>query len=115
MERVPQNGEKLMTTALLYPHIEKPQGQPARLQRVPRVRVAQIVMDYLAHGWQADEMCRQHAYLRPAEVHAAMSYYFDHQEEIDDEIRQEWEQARRERTDVGHSPFYVRMRAKGLL
>ena len=45
---------------LSYPHIEKQSDQPARLLRIPRVRVAQIVMDYLAYGWSPDEMCRQH-------------------------------------------------------
>jgi uncharacterized protein (DUF433 family) len=104
-----------MSAALSHPHIEKPVGQPARLQRVHRVRVAQIVMDYLAHGWSADEMCRHHPYLTPAETHSAMAYYFDHQEEIDNEIRAEWEQAQRERVQAQRSPFYVRMRAKGLL
>ncbi len=104
-----------MSALLIHPHIDKPEGQPARLQRVPRVRVAQIVMDYLAHGWSADEMCRHHLYLTPAEAHAAMAYYFDHQEEIDSEIRAEWEQAQRERLQAQQSPFYVRMRAKGLL
>ena len=104
-----------MSTVMSHPHIEKPDGQPARLQRVPRVRVAQIVMDYLAHGWSADEMCRHHPYLTPAEAYAAMAYYFDHQEEIDNEIRAEWEQAQRERAQAQRSPFYLRLRAKGLL
>jgi uncharacterized protein (DUF433 family) len=104
-----------MTQAVLYPHIDKPEGQSARLQRVPRIRVAQIVMDYLAHGWSPDEICRQHPYLRPAEVHAAMSYYFDHQEEIDQEIRSEWDQAHQQRQAAARSPFYLRMHAKGLL
>jgi uncharacterized protein (DUF433 family) len=104
-----------MSVVLSNPHIEKLEGQPARLQRVPRVRVAQIVMDYLAHGWSVEEMCRHHPYLMPAEAHAAMVYYFDHQDEIDSEIRAEWEQAQRERVDAKRSPFYVRMRAKGLL
>jgi hypothetical protein len=44
-----------------------------------------------------------------------MTYYFDHQEEIDNEIRVEWEQAQRERLQAQRSPFFVRMRAKGLL
>ena len=103
-----------MSALLSHPHIEKLEGQPARLQRVPRVRVAQIVMDYLAYGWSAEEMCRHHLYLTPAEAHAAMAYYFDHQDEIDSEIRAEWEQAQRERLQAHRSPFYVRMRAKGL-
>ena len=101
--------------ALSYPHIEKPENQPARLQRLPRVRVAQIVMDYLAYGWSVEEICRQHLYLKPAEAHAAMGYYFDHQEEIDQEITQEWEQVQTSSTQVSRSPFYTRMKAKGLL
>lgn len=101
--------------ALSYPHIEKPENQPARLQRLPRVRVAQIVMDYLAYGWSVEEICRQHLYLKPAEAHAAMGYYFDHQEEIDREITQEWEQVQTSVTQVARSPFYTRMKARGLL
>src|SRR5437588_8275627 len=104
-----------MSAVLSHSHINKSEGEPARLQRVPRVRVAQIVMDYLAHGWSAEEMCRHHPYLAPAEAHAAMTYYFDHQEEIDNEIRVEWEQAQREGLQGQRSPFFVRMRAKGLL
>lgn len=101
--------------ALSYPHIEKQDDQPARLQRLPRVRVAQIVMDYLAYGWSVEEICRQHLYLKPAEAHAAMGYYFDHQEEIDREITQEWEQVQTSITRVARSPFYTRMKARGLL
>ncbi len=36
--------------SLTYPHIEKIEHQPARLQRIPRIRAAQLVMDYLAYG-----------------------------------------------------------------
>jgi uncharacterized protein (DUF433 family) len=104
-----------MTSGVTYPHIERVEGQPARLQRIPRVRVAQIVMDYLAYGWSPDEMCRQHPYLRLSEAYAAMGYYFDYQDEIDEEIRTEWEQALQAKSQASPSPFFVRMRAKGLL
>jgi uncharacterized protein (DUF433 family) len=104
-----------MTSEVIYPHIEKAEGQPARLQRVPRVRVAQIVMDYLAYGWSVEEMCRQHSYLRLSEAHAAMVYYFDRQDEIDSEIREEWEQAQQAKSQASPSPFFVRMKARGLL
>jgi uncharacterized protein (DUF433 family) len=103
-----------MALELTYPHIEKPEGQPARLQRLPRIRVAQIAMDYLAHGWSPDEMCRQHPYLTRAEAHAAMGYYFDHQDEIDREIGAEVEQVEQARAQATSSPFFLRLRAKGL-
>lgn len=104
-----------MALDLTYPHIEMPGAEPARLQRIPRVRVAQIVTDYLTHGWSPDEMCRQHPYLRPAEVHAAMAYYFDHQGEIDREIQAEWRQVHHDRSRSAPSPFFVRLKARGLL
>ncbi|MFK0730019.1 MAG: DUF433 domain-containing protein [Gloeotrichia echinulata GP01] len=105
-----------MTSRAIYPHIEKTKPtEPARLQRIPRLRVAQIVMDYLAYGWSVEEMCRQHGYLKLSEAHAAMAYYFDHQEEIDAEIRAEWEQAEQGKVQSPRSPFFVRMQARGLL
>ena len=101
--------------SIIYPHIEKVNDRPARLQRMPRVRVAQIVMDYLAYGWSVEEMCRQHPYLMQSEAHAAMAYYFDFQAEIEQEIRAEWEQVQQEKSLLSPSPFFVKMRAKGLL
>jgi hypothetical protein len=102
-----------MSLALKYPHIEKLEGQPARLERLPRVRVAQIAMDYREYGWSVDEMCHQHTYLLSAEAHAAMAYYFDHQEEIDQEILDEIEQVKREQSDSARSPIYHRLRSQG--
>lgn len=100
-----------MSTEILYPHIEAIHGQPARLRRTPRVRVSQIAMDYLAYGWSVDEMCRQHPYLTPAEAHAAMAYYFDHQAELDAEIEAEWAEAKSQRVPSSPSPLLKRLRA----
>jgi hypothetical protein len=72
-------------------------------------------MDYLAYGWSADEMCRQHPYLKPAEAHAAMTYYFDHTDEIDAEIRAELEHVDSLRKGDEVSPLRTRLRAKGIL
>ncbi len=104
-----------MSVSLQIPHVEKPEGEPARLIRWPRVRVAQVVMDFLAHGWSVEEMCRQHPGLSPAEAHAAMLYYWDHQDEVDAEVSAEWDQARRERAAAPASPFLSRLRARGLV
>lgn len=104
-----------MSLDCAYAHIEKREGEPACLGRTPRVRVAQIVMDYLAYGWSVDEMCRQHPYLTPAEAHAAMAYYFDHQAEIDREIEADVKEAASARANAPPAPFVVRMRAEGLL
>ena len=102
-----------MSTVVRYPHIEKPADGPARLERTPRVRIAQIVMDHLAHGWSAEELCRQHPYLSVAEAHAALLYYYDHLDEIDGEIRSEWEESEAARAEAMPSPFRLRMSLRG--
>src|SRR5438045_6189928 len=55
----------LMSVEVSYPHIEKIEGSPARLERLPRIRVAQIVIDYLNHGWSADEICIHYPHSGP--------------------------------------------------
>lgn len=102
-----------MSADVSYPHVVKPEGDVARLKRVPRVRVAQIVMDYQAHGWSPEEMCRQYPYLELAEAYGAMTYYFDHRDEIDAEIAREVHQDEQDRARATPSPFESRMRREG--
>jgi hypothetical protein len=104
-----------MAVAIAYPHIVKTEGSPAYLERMPRIRVAQIVIDYLNYGWSADEICNQYPHLKPGEVHSALAYYFDHQAEIEKEIEDEIRLADEWRKNTPPSPFLLRMRAQGLL
>lgn len=97
---------------MVYPHVEKAEGQPARLAGHPRIRVAQLVMDYLAYGWSADEMCRQHDDLSRAEAHAALLYYWDHREEVDAEIREELDRYEAETARALPSTLALRARAR---
>jgi uncharacterized protein (DUF433 family) len=98
--------DKDMAT-ITYPHVVKENGQPARLEKHPRVRVAMIAMDYLAHGWSPDEIRRQHQHLTLAEVHAAMGYYYDHQDEIEDEIAAELAEVDRALGNPKRSPMWL--------
>jgi uncharacterized protein (DUF433 family) len=107
--------EVSMTLAASYPHIEKLVGQPARLKRLPRVRVSQIVIDYLNHGWSADEIVIHYPQLRPADVHSAMAYYFDHQAEINAEIDEEQRLIGESRRNAPPTPVEVRLQTQGIL
>ena len=104
-----------MVVEVTYPHIEKVNGSPAHLQRIPRVRVAQIVIDYLNHGWSADEICLHYPHLKLAEVHSAMAYYFDHQVEIGEEIDQEQDAIEESRNNAPATPAEQRLKAQGML
>lgn len=104
-----------MTVEVTYPHLETGTGQPARLERLPRIRVAQLVTDYLYQGWSPDEICHQYPHLKPAEVHAALTYYFDHPAEIEREIADEIKLAEEWRRNTPPSPFRLRRQAQGVL
>ena len=68
-----------------YPHIvTNPDG--VAIISGTTTKVIEIVQDHLAHHWDAEDICRQYPYLSLAQVHAALTYYYDHQQEIEQEI-----------------------------
>ena len=104
-----------MAIATTYPHIVKTEGTPARLERLPRIRVAQIVVNYFDHGRSPDEVCQHFPHLKLAEVHSAMAYYFDHQAEIDAEIEEEQKLNDEARRNAKPTAVELRLRAQGFL
>lgn len=101
-----------MIDELTYPHIAKLPGISARLDGHPRTRVAMIVADYLWRGWSAEEIARQYPYLTLAEVHAALTYYFDHRQEIEDELVAEYRQVEAWKQANPTHPLLVRLKAQ---
>ena len=79
----------MKSVAAAYPHIIKADGEPARLEKHLRTRVAMLAADYLWRGWSAEEIVRHYPNLTLGEVHASLGYYFDHREEIDAELLEE--------------------------
>ena len=99
-----------MPTELTYPHIVKKPGEPARLESHPRTRVTMIVADYLWRGWSVEEIVRQYPYLTLAETHAALTYYFDHRDEIEDELIAEYREVEEWKKAHPTPPLLVRLK-----
>ena len=51
-----------------------------------RTKVIEIALDKLAHGSSAEEIHFQYPHLSMAQIHAALAYYYEHQDELDAEI-----------------------------
>lgn len=100
-----------MTTKLHYPHIIQETGQSACLERWPRVRVAQIAMDHLGRAWSSEEIARQYPHLSLSEIHSALAYYFDHQEQIDHEIQAELRDINGQSAMARQSPLVLKLAA----
>lgn len=52
-----------------------------------RVKGIEIATDKLAHGSSPEEIYFQYPHLSLAQIHAALAYYYDHQAELDAEIK----------------------------
>jgi uncharacterized protein (DUF433 family) len=104
-----------MSTITTYPHIVKEPDSPARLETHPRTRVAMIVMDYVGRGLGPEDIVRHYPYLTLAEVHAAMTYYHDHRDEIDGEIQIELDLLEKNRDANSRSPIWQKLKAQGVI
>jgi uncharacterized protein (DUF433 family) len=63
-----------------YPHISIVDGA-ARIGR-SRYKVLHLAAEHYHHGWSAEELLRQHPDLRPEEVYSALTYFYDHYDEM---------------------------------
>ena len=79
------------------------------------VKVIELVQDYLAYGWSPEEMHLQHPGLSLAQIHAALSFYYDHQSEFDQQIQESLKRARTMVAEARNSPLRQKLRALGKL
>lgn len=80
-------------------------GLPRAYVAGTRVRVQDIYVHSEVHGQTADEIVDGFPHLTLAQVHAALAYYFDHREEIQEEIREDREFAARMKAQAGPGPL----------
>lgn len=58
-----------------------------------RYKVKQLAAEHYHYGWSAEEILRQHPDLRPAEIYAALAYFYDNHESMLDAMREEAERS----------------------
>ncbi len=79
------------------------------------VKVIEVAVDKLAHGSSPEEMHLQYPHLSLAQIHAALSFYHDHQAEFDAKIERELSEIDTLATEAGDSPARRRLRDAGKL
>jgi uncharacterized protein (DUF433 family) len=102
-----------MTTVLTSHIAIDDQGRP--WIEGTKTKVIEVVLDWLAYGWSPEEIHRQHPHLPLAKIHAAFSYYYDHQAEIDAEIERQEDAFDQIKATTTDSPLRRRLRATGKL
>jgi uncharacterized protein (DUF433 family) len=89
-------------------------------KRVPMIegttmKVEELVLDHLAHGWSPQELHFQHPYLKLGQIYSALAYYWDHREEMNQGIKKGLDYVDQLRQEQGPSAFVERLRAQNLL
>ncbi|MBM4174949.1 MAG: DUF433 domain-containing protein [Ignavibacteria bacterium] len=52
-----------------------------------KIKVVEIIVEYLAYAWSPEEIHFQHPNLSLGQIHTALAYYWDNQEKMDAEIK----------------------------
>lgn len=89
-------------TQVKHPHITESsdisQGYP--VINGTRTRIIEIILEYEYLGKTPDEIVNAHPYLNLAQIHDAISFYYDYREKIDREIRQRKEKIQELRSQL---------------
>lgn len=99
-------------SSISSPHIELDERGVARVAGT-RHKVKMIVLDRIAYGWSPEEIHFQYPDLSMAQIHAALAYYYDHKDEIDSQIVEEHDEARRLWEQDQDSPIRRTLRESG--
>ena len=78
-----------------------------------RVRVQDIYVDSEVLGKTPEEIVTALPHLSLAQIHAALAHYFDHREEILDELRQDEQFVALMKARTGPGPLEMKLRDSG--
>ncbi|HWB07558.1 MAG TPA: DUF433 domain-containing protein [Verrucomicrobiales bacterium] len=98
-----------MTIAESSPHVRCDASGTAWIDDTG-VKVIQVAMDHLAHGWSADTIHENHPHLSLAQIHAALAWFYDHQNEMERLIRISISEAEERCEDASINPVQRRLR-----
>ena len=76
------------------------------------MRVSQLVAERKAYGWSPEELYFQHPHLTLGQIYAALAYYADHTDEIDQEIQEELLIFDQLKSQTPPPPFLDRLKKK---
>ena len=78
------------------------------------MKVVELVLEQAAYGWSPEELHFQHPYLSLGQIHSALAYYWDHQDELDQDIARRLDEVDRTQREMKPSLLGARLKAKGL-
>ena len=101
-----------MSSGVNYPHISIDEKGTARIGQT-RYKVMHLAAEHYHYGWSAEELLRQHPDLRPEEVYAALTYFYDHHDTLVSQMQADTEHIDSRRAQQTLSRAELLARKKG--
>ena len=79
------------------------------------MKVVELVTSIHAYGWSPEELHFQYPHLTMSQIYSDLAYYWEHKQEIDQDMRRRFEYAEKLRLEAGMSPLVTRLRQEGIL
>jgi uncharacterized protein (DUF433 family) len=74
------------------------------------MKVIELVMETMAFGWSPEELHLNHPYLSLGQIHSALAYYWDHKQELDEDIGRRQQLAEQIRREVENPALVAKFR-----
>jgi len=103
-----------LTVETRYEHIVLDEAKVPTIEGTT-MKVIELVLDSRAYGWSPEELHFQHPYLTLGQIYSALAYYWDHQEELDQDIERRFHFVDQVRQSQKPTSLEARLRAKGLI
>jgi uncharacterized protein (DUF433 family) len=97
-----------------YPHVDYDAAGVAILAGTT-TRIAEIVLDHLAYHWEANEIHEHYQHLHMGQIHSALAYYYDQEEERKRDLARGDEQIVESRSKPTKSEILQKLKCLGLL
>jgi hypothetical protein len=78
------------------------------------MKVVELVVEQAEYGWSPEELHFQHPYLSLGQIYSALAYYWDHKDELDQDIERRYQYVKQARSDAELSPLIKRLKDRGL-
>lgn len=79
------------------------------------MKVIELVLERMAYGWSSEDLHFQHPYLTLGQIHSALAYYCDHQEQLDSDIETRLKNVKEIQIQNISTPLRDRLKTKGLI
>ena len=79
------------------------------------MKVTELVLAHLAYGWSPEELHFQYPHITLGQIYSALAYYWDHREELDEDIENRLASVNKFERSFGVSPLTAKLKAKGLI